>query len=60
MIGLVENGHLDHVELAVTLGDEILKTTGAGNDDVGAGLQRCNLLTLADAAIDGRALRPTA
>ena len=56
VIGLVENSHLDHVELAMTLGDQILKTTGAGNDDVGAGLEGSNLLTLADAAIDGRAL----
>ena len=40
VVGLVEDGDLDRVEVGVALLDEVLEPAGAGDDDVDAGAQR--------------------
>ncbi len=52
VVGLVEHGDLDGVELAVALTDEVLEPAGAGDDDVGAAAQAQDLRVLADPAVD--------
>ena len=58
VVGLVEDGDLDVAEVAVALADEVLEPAGAGDDDVGAGLQAVDLRALADAAEDGLRAQP--
>ena len=53
VVGLVEHGHLDAVEVAVALLDQVLEPAGAGDEDVDAAAQRGDLWVLADAAEDG-------
>ena len=53
MVGLVEHGDLDRAEVAVTLADQVLEASGAGQDDVDAAAQTLYLRVLADAAEDG-------
>ena len=53
VVGLVEHGHLDVVEGAGALADQVLEPAGAGDDDVDALAQRGDLGALADPAEDG-------
>ena len=53
MVGLVENGDGDVVELDVSLAHEVLKTAGAGDEDVGALLECTHLTTLRNTTEDG-------
>ena len=52
VIGLVEHGDFDRVESAVSLADEVLEATRAGDDDVDSLSERRDLRALADAAVD--------
>ena len=60
VVGLVEHGDLDRAEVAVTLVDQVLEPARAGEDDVDAAAQALDLRVLADAAEDGRVVRPAA
>ena len=53
MVGLVEHGHLDRVELGVTALHEVLETARAGDDDVDAAGERVDLRRGADATEHG-------
>nr|RZI34941.1 hypothetical protein BJQ95_02686 [Cryobacterium sp. SO1] len=53
VVGLVEHGDLDGVEVHEALLHEVFETAGAGHDDVDAGLERGDLAVLRDAAEDG-------
>ena len=52
MIGLVEHRHLDRVETAEPLLDEVFETTRTGHHDVGSTPQGLDLGVLADTAVD--------
>lgn len=52
MVGLVQHGDLDRVEVDVTLADEVLEPARAGDDDVDALGDGLDLGVLADAAED--------
>ena len=49
VVGLVEDGHLDRVELHVALADEVLEAARAGDDNVNAVAQGGHLRVLANA-----------
>jgi len=51
VVGLVQHRDLDPVEAHVSLGDEVLEPTGAGDQDVDAAAQRTDLRGLADTAV---------
>ncbi len=53
MVGLVEHGDLDRVEVHVALADEVLEASRAGDDDVDATGDGLDLRVLADATEDG-------
>ena len=53
MVGLVEHGDLDGVEVDEALLHQVFEAAGAGHDDVDAGLERGDLTALRDAAEDG-------
>ena len=53
VIGLVDDGDLDRVEVDDALPHQVFQPTWAGYDDVDAGTQRRNLTVLRDAAEDG-------
>ena len=52
VVGLVEHGDLDRVEVSVALLHEVFEAAGAGHDDVDAAPERSDLGLLADAAED--------
>ncbi len=52
VVGLVEHGDLDGVEVHEALLHEVLEAAGAGNDDVDAGLEGRDLALLRDATED--------
>ena len=54
MVGLVEHGDLDRVEVQVALLHEVFEAAGGGHDDVDAGAERGDLAGLVDAAEDRR------
>ena len=53
VVGLVDDRDLDGIQGDVTLADEVLEATGAGDDDVDTLAQRRDLRVLADATEDG-------
>ncbi len=53
VVGLVEHGDLDGVEVGVTAAEVVLEPAGAGDDDVDAVAQAADLRARADAAEDG-------
>jgi hypothetical protein len=58
VVGLVEDGHLDGVEVALTTLDEVVQAARRGNDDVGTLAQCGDLLAHRSTAIDGGELEP--
>ena len=54
VVGLVDDGDADLVQVAVPLGDEVEEAPGAGDDDVHARAQGFDLRVLVDAAEDRR------
>ena len=52
VVGLVEDGHLDVVDRAVALLDQVLQAAGGRDDDVGAVLQRADLAVVRRTAVD--------
>ncbi len=54
VVGLVEHGDLNRVEVHEALLHEVLEAAGARHDDVDAGLERLDLAALRDATEDGR------
>ena len=52
MVSLIENGNFDGRQTAVPLPDQILKSPGAGHDDVDTSTKRGDLRVLADASED--------
>ena len=53
VVGLVEHGDLDIVQRAVALADQVLETSGAGDDDVDALAERSHLRVLPHPTEDG-------
>ena len=58
VVGLVEHGDLDGIERDELLLHEVFEPAGAGDDDVNAGLECCDLPLLRDPAEDGGDLEP--
>ena len=52
MVGLVEHGDLDGVQVQVALSAQVFEAAGAGDEDLHTGIQGVHLATLADAAED--------
>jgi hypothetical protein len=52
VVGLIEDRDLDAIEVAVSLGDEILQAPGAGDDNIDAIAKGLDLWVLADTAKD--------
>ena len=53
VIGLVENAHLNAIESAMALFDQVFEATGAGDHDVDTAAQRVDLWALTHATEDG-------